>query len=113
MRIKINIRIRIKIHQKPLTTGVESCIIKIVKIRILIRIETEEKTMARPKSTTPTKGRLNLTVTEQTRQELAFIAAHNGQSVSELVAEWASKEAAKIAKKTGKNPPDCDQLTML
>ena len=69
--------------------------------------------MARPKSTAPIKGRLNLTVTEQTRQELAFIAAHNRQSVSELVAEWASKEAAKIAKKTGKSLPDSEQMSLL
>lgn len=69
--------------------------------------------MARPKSSTPVKGRLNLTVNEQTRQELRFVAAHKGQSVSELIAEWANKEALKIAKKTGEELPNPNQLSLL
>ena len=69
--------------------------------------------MARPKSSTPVKGRLNLTVSEQTRQELRFIASHKGQSVSELIADWANKEALKISKRTGEELPDFNQLSLL
>ena len=69
--------------------------------------------MARPKSGTPVKGRLNLTVSKQTRQELRFIASHKGQSVSELIAEWANREALKISKRTGEEPPDFNQLSLL
>jgi hypothetical protein len=65
----------------------------------------EVKTMARPKSTAPKKVHLNLTVTEQTRAELAYLAAANQQSISELLAAWASKEAKKLAKKQGKPLP--------
>ena len=42
--------------------------------------------MARPKSGAPTKLHLNLTVTEQTKAELTYIAAANHQSISELIA---------------------------
>lgn len=69
--------------------------------------------MARPKSTAPTKGRLNLTISEQTRQELTFIATTREKSISELVAEWAAKEAVRIAKKQGKQVPDSEQMSLL
>lgn len=68
--------------------------------------------MARPKSNAPKKLHLNLTVTAQTRAELAYLAARNQQSVSELVAEWASREARKTAKKTGIALPDPEQLSL-
>lgn len=68
--------------------------------------------MARPKSTTPKKAHLNLTVTEQTKAELVFIASHQQQSISELVAMWAEKESRRLSKKTGKQLPDGDQLSM-
>ena len=68
--------------------------------------------MARPKSNAPKKAHLNLTVTEQTKAELAYLAARNKQSVSELVAEWASRETRKTAKKTGVALPDPEQLTL-
>lgn len=69
--------------------------------------------MARPKSTAPTKVRLNITVTEQTKAELSYLAAANHQSISELVAEFASREARKTAKHTGTAVPDIDQLSLI
>lgn len=68
--------------------------------------------MARPKSNAPKKLHLNLTVTAQTRAELDYLAARNQQSVSELVAEWASREARKTAKKTGIALSDPEQLSL-
>lgn len=64
--------------------------------------------MARPKSNAPKKLHLNLTVTARTRAELDYLAAQNQQSVSELVAEWASREARKIVKKTGISLPNSE-----
>lgn len=69
--------------------------------------------MARPKSTAPTKVRLNITVTEQTKAELSYLAAANHQSISELVAEFASREARKTAKRTGTTVPNIDQLSLI
>lgn len=68
--------------------------------------------MARPKSTGPIKGKINLTVTDQTKAELNYVAQIEGKSVSELVAEWASKAAKKAAKTTGKPCPDADQTAL-
>ena len=68
--------------------------------------------MARPKSTTPNKGKLNLTISDQTRAELQFISQQTGLSISQLVAEWARKEARRTAKATGTPLPDAQQLTM-
>lgn len=68
--------------------------------------------MARPKSTAPKKAHLNLTITEQTKAELNYLSASTGLSISALVAEWASKEANKAAKKAGKPLPDADQLVI-
>lgn len=52
--------------------------------------------MARPKTGKKKKG-MCLTVSEQTRAELAFISAHHGESISALVSEWAAKEAKSIS----------------
>lgn len=68
--------------------------------------------MARPKSNTPNKGKINLAVSAQTRAELSFISEYEGQSISTLVAAWAAKEARRIAKQTGKTAPDINQLTI-
>ena len=68
--------------------------------------------MARPKSTAPTKIHLNLTVTQQTRLELDYIAAHNGCSISQLIADWATKEARKVAKATKTEAPSTEQLSL-
>ena len=68
--------------------------------------------MARPKSSAPKKIHLNLTVSEQTRPELTYLAAQNQRSISELVAEWASREARKTARKTGVALPDLEQLSL-
>ena len=68
--------------------------------------------MARPKSNAPKKVHLNLTVTEQTKIELAYLAAQNKKSVSELVAEWASREARRATKRTGVALPSPEQLTI-
>ena len=68
--------------------------------------------MARPKSTNPIKGRLNLTVSDQTRINLEFLSMENGLSVSQLVANFAEKEVKKVAKANGKQVPDINQLKM-
>lgn len=57
--------------------------------------------MARPKSTAPIKTRINLTVSDETRTELEYLSRITGESVSSLVAKWATKEARKAVKKTG------------
>ena len=43
--------------------------------------------MARPKTGKPQKKKLTLTVSEQTRIELAFLSEHHGESISTLVSE--------------------------
>lgn len=68
--------------------------------------------MARPKSTAPTKVKLNLSVMAQTKAELAYISEIEGASISELVAIWASKQAKKLAKTTGKAVPDVNQIEL-
>lgn len=68
--------------------------------------------MARPRRNAPKKVHLNLTVTEQTKAELNYLSARTGLSISVLVAEWASKEAMKTAKKIGEPMPDADQLVL-
>ena len=68
--------------------------------------------MARPKLNTPKKQKLTLTVSEQTRLELAFISEHYGASISALVSDWAEKEAKAISKKTGADPPQAGQLSI-
>ena len=57
--------------------------------------------MARPKSCLPSKGRLNLTVSEETRLQLAFVSRHTGKSISQLVAEWAVRDSKRITRATG------------
>lgn len=66
--------------------------------------------MARPKSHLPKKQPLNLSVTEQTRLELTYIANHREMSISELIAEYAAKESRKIAKKTNLDIPQAGQM---
>lgn len=69
--------------------------------------------MARPKGTAPVKGKINLTVSDQTKAELHYIAQISGKSVSELVAEWAAKAAKKAAKAHPDQPyPDADQTSL-
>lgn len=66
--------------------------------------------MARPKSTTPNKQRLNLTVSAKARLELEQISQILGKSISEWVEEQASKEVKKLQKKTGIELPDVNQI---
>lgn len=68
--------------------------------------------MARPKSTTPKKAHLNITVTEETRANLAYLAAHNKQSISEWIADTASREARKAMKKAGVSPNTPEQTKL-
>lgn len=71
--------------------------------------------MARQKSTAPQKQHLTLTVSLETRALLGYISGATGRSISSLVAEWAEKEARKIAKKQGKSlplPPDPEQTKL-
>ena len=67
--------------------------------------------MARPK-TGKKKKNMTLTVDDQTRLELAFISQHHGESISALLSAWVHKEAKRIAKETGKEIPNADQLTL-
>jgi hypothetical protein len=69
--------------------------------------------MARPKSGTPVKGKINLAVSDQTKKELTFISQHEGKSISALIAEYAAKEARRVAKQLGKPVPDAAQLTIM
>lgn len=68
--------------------------------------------MARPKSTGPTKIHLNLTVSQQTRLELDYIAEHHGRSISQLIADWAEKDARRIARTTKTDVPNAEQMTL-
>lgn len=68
--------------------------------------------MARPKSGRPVKKDMCLTVSQQTRTELAFVSAHYGKSISALVSEWAAKEAKAICERTGEEFPNANQITI-
>lgn len=66
----------------------------------------------RPSTGLPHKQRLNLTVTEQTRLELEYISNSTSKSISQLVAEFASREAKKVAKANGCELPSVEQTTL-
>ena len=68
--------------------------------------------MSRPKSTTPIKERLNLSVSAQTKAELAYISHYKGISISQMLEDFAKREARKIAKATGTEVPNADQQTL-
>lgn len=65
--------------------------------------------MARPKTGKPAKKGMCLTVSEQTRLELAFISEHYGKSISALISIWAEKEARDVCRHTGKEVPRVEQ----
>ena len=69
--------------------------------------------MARPKTGLPAKGRINLTVSEDTRLQLAFVSRHTGKSISQLVAEWAVKESKRITRATGYQVDLSGQMDLL
>ena len=66
--------------------------------------------MARPKSINPPKGKLTVSVDEQTRQELTFISQQTGKSISSFIAEWAKKESRKVARAKSAALPDAAQM---
>lgn len=68
--------------------------------------------MPRPKSTAPKKQNLTLTVSAETRQELAFISEITGVSISEMVEEYAHKEAKRLSKVAKKDVPSVDQIKL-
>ncbi len=68
--------------------------------------------MSRPKSTAPKKQNLTLTVSAETRQELAFISEATGISISEMVEEYAHKEAKRLSKTTKKDTATVDQIKL-
>lgn len=68
--------------------------------------------MGRPKSNKPTKEKLNLSVSRQAKLNLAFLAQQAGVSVSEYVESLAEKEARRVAKRTGAQLPDANQMTI-
>lgn len=68
--------------------------------------------MARPKGTTPPKMHLNVTVSQQTKLELEYIAANTGRSISQLIADLATKEARKLARAKKTEVPSAEQLSL-
>lgn len=68
--------------------------------------------MSRPKSTAPIKEKLNLSVSAQAKAELAYISHHKGISISQMLEDFARKEARKIAKATGTEVPNADQQAL-
>ena len=68
--------------------------------------------MARPKGTNPPKDKIHLAVSKQTRAYLDYLSQETGESISELVALWAEKEARKHSKKSGTDIPDPNQYTL-
>lgn len=53
--------------------------------------------MPRPKTGKPPKRSLNLTVSEATREDLNFLSAYYGESISALVSSWAAEKADAVA----------------
>ena len=74
----------------------------IIRIKISIIKQERREDMARPKSTAPTKQRLNITVSEETRKKLDMLSLASKKSISELVAEWTERESKKENKNKGK-----------
>lgn len=68
--------------------------------------------MARPKSTNPTKQKLSLTVSAETRKELELISKATGQSISVMLAEWAHKESKRLAKTAKQDTASTDQIKL-
>lgn len=68
--------------------------------------------MGRPKSTTPHKQKLTLTVSAQARMNLEFISKHTGQSISVMLEDWAAKESKRIARSTKQSIPDAEQIAL-
>ena len=68
--------------------------------------------MARPKSNTPNKQKLTLTVSTQTRIELDFISQATGDSISAMIADWAAKESRRIARASKRDVPNAEQLKL-
>lgn len=68
--------------------------------------------MARPKSNTPTKIRLSLTVTPEMREILNNLSDYHGKSISTLVHEWAATESDKMREALAKEAGDkCGERT--
>ena len=59
--------------------------------------------MTRPKSTTPPKEKLNLTVSRETKAMLNAIRTQGGMSISEWVEEIVRKETKRL-QRTGAAP---------
>ena len=68
--------------------------------------------MARPKTGKPRKGNLMLSIGAQARANLDFMSRIRQQSISSMVEEWAAKEAKKLAKETGQELPNADQISL-
>lgn len=52
--------------------------------------------VGRPKSNTPNKKKLTLTVSDYVRNLMTLVSEERGVSISALVEEWAIKEAGKL-----------------
>jgi hypothetical protein len=68
--------------------------------------------MPRPKSTAPKKRNLTLTVSTETREKLAFISEATGVSISEMIEDYANKEAKRISKAAKKEVLSPDQIKL-
>lgn len=68
--------------------------------------------MARPKTGKPKKEGLSLSVSAQARANLDFMSRIRQQSISSMVEEWAAKESKRLAKETGQEIPNVDQISL-
>ena len=68
--------------------------------------------MARPRTGKPKKQNLTLTVDAQTRATLEFVSQMRQESISSIVAQWAVKEAKRLAKETGAELPNVNQISV-
>ena len=68
--------------------------------------------MARPKTGKPKRQNLTLTVDAQTRTNLDFISRIRQESISAMLTQWAAKEAKRLAKETGQEIPNAEQLSL-
>ena len=75
-------------------------------------IENGGIAMARPKTGKPKRQNLTLSVDAQTRANLDFISRIRQESISEMLIQWAAKEAKRLAKETGNEIPNVNQISL-
>lgn len=68
--------------------------------------------VGRPSLGQDKKTRLNLTVSQEERVALEYLSRHTGKSVSELIGAWATQQARRVSRKTGKPVPQPEQMKL-